>query len=139
MNSEKEGSSEPPRRIVPHGRRRCNRHPAVANKSFLISIGDRTVGSLVRFCCMGAPIPRAMVRLAKEILPQMLVLGGWGQTENALVTLSRPGDPEDKIVETDGYPWPGMEIRTVGLAVNGFKVTVVVSVVASGGSPGCPT
>jgi glutaryl-CoA dehydrogenase/cyclohexanecarboxylate-CoA ligase len=45
----------------------------------------------------------------------MLVLGGWGQTENALVTLSRPGDPEDKIVETDGYPWPGMEIRTVEL------------------------
>jgi acyl-CoA synthetase (AMP-forming)/AMP-acid ligase II len=79
-------------------------------------IGERKVGSLVRFCCMGAPIPRAMVRLAKEILPQLLVLGGWGQTENALVTLGRPGDPEDKIVETDGYPWPGMEIRTVGLA-----------------------
>lgn len=78
-------------------------------------IGERKVGSLVRFCCMGAPIPRAMVRLAKEILPQMLVLGGWGQTENALVTLSRPGDPEDKIVETDGYPWPGMEIRTAEL------------------------
>ncbi|WP_353510556.1 AMP-binding protein [Intrasporangium sp.] len=78
-------------------------------------IGERKVGSLVRFCCMGAPIPRAMVRLAKEILPQLLVLGGWGQTENALVTLGRPGDPEDKIVETDGYPWPGMEIRTVGL------------------------
>ena len=78
-------------------------------------IRDRKVDTLVRFCCMGAPIPRNMVRLAKEILPRMLVLGGWGQTENALVTLSRPGDPEDKIVETDGYPWPGMEIRTAGL------------------------
>ena len=63
----------------------------------------------------GCADPTAMVRHAKEILPQMLVLGGWGQTENALVTLSRPGDPEEKIVETDGYPWPGMEIRTVEL------------------------
>ena len=43
----------------------------------------------------------------------MAVLGGWGQTENALVTLGIPGDPEEKVVETDGYPWPGMQIRTV--------------------------
>jgi len=41
------------------------------------------------------------------------VLGGWGQSENALVTLGIPGDPEEKIVERDGYPWPGMEIRVV--------------------------
>jgi non-ribosomal peptide synthetase component E (peptide arylation enzyme) len=46
----------------------------------------------------------------------MAVLGGWGQTENALVTLGIPGDPEEKIVETDGYPWPGMEVRTVDAA-----------------------
>ena len=30
-----------------------------------------------------------------------------------LVTIGIPGDPEDKIIETDGYPWPGMEIRVV--------------------------
>jgi glutaryl-CoA dehydrogenase/cyclohexanecarboxylate-CoA ligase len=79
-------------------------------------IGERSMGSLERFCCMGAPIPRAIVRRAKEILPGMAVLGGWGQTENALVTLGIPGDPEEKIVETDGYPWPGMEVRTVDAA-----------------------
>jgi non-ribosomal peptide synthetase component E (peptide arylation enzyme) len=43
----------------------------------------------------------------------MTVLGGWGQSENALVTLGIPGDPEYKIVERDGYPFPGMEIRVV--------------------------
>ncbi len=41
------------------------------------------------------------------------MLGGWGQTEDALVTLGIPGDPEEKIVERDGYPWPGMRIRVV--------------------------
>lgn len=74
---------------------------------------DADISSLVRFCCMGAPIPRAMVRKAREELPDLVVIGGWGQTEEGLVTIGIPGDPEDKIIETDGYPWPGMEIRVV--------------------------
>jgi cyclohexanecarboxylate-CoA ligase len=74
---------------------------------------QRDMSSMQLFCCMGAPIPRALVRRAKEQLPGLTVLGGWGQTENALVTLGIPGDPEDKIVGTDGYPWPGMQVRTV--------------------------
>ncbi len=69
--------------------------------------------SLTRFCCMGAPIPRVIVREAMDKLPHMAVLGGWGQTENGLVTIGIPGDPIDKIASTDGYPWPGMQIRTV--------------------------
>lgn len=72
--------------------------------------------SLTRFCCMGAPIPRAVARNAMEALPQMAVLGGWGQTEDALVTIGIPGDPVERITSTDGYPWPGMEIRTVDFA-----------------------
>ncbi len=72
------------------------------------------LASLTRFCCMGAPIPRVMLRKAAEALPTMAVLGGWGQTENALVTIGVPGDPEDKIT-TDGRAWPGMEVRTVAL------------------------
>ena len=76
-------------------------------------VSRHPMSTLSRFCCMGAPIPRALVRRAKELLPSMAVLGGWGQTENALVTLGIPGDPEEKVVETDGYPWPGMQIRTV--------------------------
>ncbi|TVT47109.1 AMP-binding protein [Amycolatopsis rhizosphaerae] len=71
------------------------------------------LSSLRRFCCMGAPIPRALVRQARRTLPDMVVLGGWGQTEDALVTLGIPGDPDEKIIDTDGYPWPGMRIRVV--------------------------
>lgn len=80
----------------------------------LLNAPNRTehdLTSLQRFCCMGAPIPRVMVREAKEKLPTLTVLGGWGQSENGLVTLGIPGDPDEKIIETDGYPWPGMRIR----------------------------
>lgn len=77
------------------------------------NLDEHDTSSLVRFCCMGAPIPRVMVRQAKQTLPRLAVLGGWGQTEEGLVTLGIPGDPEDKIIETDGYPWPGMQIRVV--------------------------
>ncbi|MCW2576279.1 MAG: AMP-dependent synthetase and ligase [Modestobacter sp.] len=76
----------------------------------------RDVSSLRLFCCMGAPIPRAIMRQARRALPRLTVLGGWGQSENGLVTLGIPGDPEEKLVERDGYPWPGMEIRVVGFA-----------------------
>lgn len=76
------------------------------------------LSSLVRFCCMGAPIPRALVREAKHRLPALVVLGGWGQTEEGLVTLGIPGDPENKIIDTDGYPFPGMEIRVVDFEGN---------------------
>jgi cyclohexanecarboxylate-CoA ligase len=76
-------------------------------------LAERDLSSLRLFCCMGAPIPRAIVREAKQKLPALTVLGGWGQSENALVTLGIPGDPEEKIVERDGYPWPGMEIRVL--------------------------
>jgi acyl-CoA synthetase (AMP-forming)/AMP-acid ligase II len=62
---------------------------------------------------MGAPIPRAIVRRAREVVPDLVVLGGWGQTEDALVTLGIPGDPDDKLIDTDGFPWPGMRVRTV--------------------------
>jgi cyclohexanecarboxylate-CoA ligase len=76
---------------------------------------ERDLGTLALFCCMGAPIPRVMVTEARELLPNLVVLGGWGQTENALVTLGIPGDPLDKITKTDGFPWPGMHIRVVDM------------------------
>lgn len=71
------------------------------------------LSSLKHFCCMGAPIPRSFVTTAKEKLPEMRVFGGWGMTECCLSTLGHPSYPEEKIVNTDGFPLPGMEIRTV--------------------------
>ena len=77
------------------------------------NLAEHDVSSLVRFCCIGAPIPRVLVREARAKLPGLVVLGGWGQSENGLVTLGIPGDPDEKLVDTDGHPWPGMRIRVV--------------------------
>lgn len=66
------------------------------------------------FATMGAPVPRALVKQAKEKL-RCQVLSGWRQTENGLVTLSKLNDSEDKIVNTDGKPFPGMELKVVDL------------------------
>ena len=77
------------------------------------NLADHDVSSLTHFCCMGAPIPRVTLREAREKLRGVAVLGGWGQTENGLVTTSKPDDPEEKITGTDGSPFPGMEIRVV--------------------------
>ncbi|WP_017613488.1 AMP-binding protein [Nocardiopsis salina] len=79
----------------------------------LPDLAGRDLSSLRRFCCMGAPVPRVLLRRARTELPGAAVLGGWGQTENALVTLGSPDDPEHKIVGTDGRPWPGMSVRVV--------------------------
>lgn len=76
----------------------------------------RDVSSFRIFRCGGAPIPRVLVREAKAKLPHVSVHSGWGQSENAVVTMTRPGDPEAKIVETDGQVQPGMEIRVANAA-----------------------
>jgi cyclohexanecarboxylate-CoA ligase len=77
------------------------------------NLDSHDLSSLRLFCCMGAPIPRAIVREARVKLPGLTVLGGWGQTEDALVTLGVPGDPDEKLIDTDGYPWPGMALRVL--------------------------
>lgn len=82
----------------------------------LLAVAEKTqkdLSSLKRFCCMGAPIPRNFVIRAKELLPDMNVFGGWGQTECCLVTMGHPTDPQDKIFNTDGRVLDGMELRIV--------------------------
>ena len=79
------------------------------------NLDEHDLSSLQRFCCMGAPIPPAIVRAAQARFPGMTVLGGWGQTENGLVTLGIPGDPPEIIADRDGFPWPGMQLRVVDL------------------------
>jgi cyclohexanecarboxylate-CoA ligase len=74
---------------------------------------QRDLSSLRIFRCGGAPIPRVLIGEARRLLPGVSVHSAWGQTENAIVTLTRPGDPEDKIAGTDGHPLEGMEVRVM--------------------------
>lgn len=68
--------------------------------------------SLRIFQAAGATIPRALVRDATVLLGAT-ILSGWGMTENGAVTTTRPGDPPEKIFESDGCPIEGMELRVV--------------------------
>ena len=70
-------------------------------------------GSLRLFISAGAPIPRPLVRDARARL-KCAISAGWGMTENGLVTCNGLDDPEEKVFDTDGAPWPGMELRVVG-------------------------
>ncbi|KAB2860996.1 MAG: AMP-binding protein, partial [Bauldia sp.] len=65
------------------------------------------------FVCAGAPIPPEIVRRATGRLG-FSVLSCWGMTENGGVTITRPGDPPEKVFETDGKAIDGMEVRVVG-------------------------
>lgn len=61
------------------------------------------------FVCAGAPIPQPLADAVARELPCRLV-PGWGMTENGLVTAVLPDDPAEKIVTSDGHPYPGMEV-----------------------------
>jgi cyclohexanecarboxylate-CoA ligase len=65
------------------------------------------------FRCGGGPIPRTLLREAREKLPHVGIHCGWGQTENAVVTLTRIGAPDEKLLNTDGCAQPGMAVRVV--------------------------
>ncbi|MDM5358576.1 AMP-binding protein [Peribacillus sp. ACCC06369] len=72
------------------------------------------LNSLRVFVALGAPIPRHLVKEAVEKVP-FKILSGWGQTEDGLVTLTRLEDLEEKLTNTDGIPFPGMELKVVDL------------------------
>jgi cyclohexanecarboxylate-CoA ligase len=59
----------------------------------------------------GAPCPAEVVRQAHENFENLTVHRGWGQTENTLPTLNPPDAPAQKLRETDGTPYGGMEAR----------------------------
>jgi len=72
------------------------------------------------FVCGGAPVPPAIGRRAAKRLNLNLVTV-WGMTEMSAVTTTLLTDTEEKVFETDGYPYDGTEVRIVD--INGAPVT----------------
>ena len=70
------------------------------------------LSSLRVFISAGAPIPRQLVKDARERL-RCVISAGWGMTENGLVTCNGLDDPEEKVCGTDGAPLRGMELSVV--------------------------
>ena len=71
-----------------------------------------STASLRVFVSAGAPIPRALVSKARQALGASII-SAWGMSENGAVTTTRPEDPEEKTMETDGCALAGMEVRVV--------------------------
>jgi cyclohexanecarboxylate-CoA ligase len=71
------------------------------------------MSSLRLFLCAGAPIPRVLLHDAKRSHPNLYVMSAWGMTENGVVTATYPGDPEEKVFETDGRALPHQAVRVV--------------------------
>lgn len=69
------------------------------------------LGSLRVFACGGAPIPPSIAQAAKEALPNVRICPVWGMSETGMVTVVRPGDPEEKILSSDGRVAAGWELR----------------------------
>jgi cyclohexanecarboxylate-CoA ligase len=74
--------------------------------------GRHDFSSLRVFISAGAPIPRPLVADARARLG-CAISPGWGMSENGLVTCCGPGDPEGKVLTTDGSPVRGMELAIV--------------------------
>ncbi len=76
------------------------------------------------FVCGGAPVPPAIGRRAAKRLNLNLVTV-WGMTEMSAVTTTLLTDTEEKVFETDGYPYDGTEVRIVDIngepVVNGVE------------------
>lgn len=64
------------------------------------------------FVATGAPVPRILARMAKGAL-HCDVVGGWGTTESGLVAAGAPGDPPDRLWQTDGRVLEAMGMRVV--------------------------
>ena len=73
------------------------------------------VPTLRAFLCAGAPIPGALVELARGALGAK-VISAWGMSEMGAVTTTRLEDDDARAASTDGCPLPGVEVRVVDAA-----------------------
>jgi acyl-CoA synthetase (AMP-forming)/AMP-acid ligase II len=74
--------------------------------------GDRPIFPSLRGCPGGgAPKPPGLHHEVKARLGGVGILSGWGLTEAPVLTMGRPGDPDDKLAFTEGRPLPGVELK----------------------------
>jgi cyclohexanecarboxylate-CoA ligase len=86
--------------------------PFLTDLSKTVAESGTGVPSLQIFLCAGAPIPGPLVEQACAALGAKIV-SAWGMSENGAVTTTRLEDADERSVNTDGCPLPGMEVRAV--------------------------
>lgn len=73
--------------------------------------GQYDISSLRFFLCGGSPVPRHLVQEAYDA--GFRVMGMYGSTESVPHTASRVDDSPERIINTDGTPMPGIEVKVV--------------------------
>ena len=76
--------------------------------------GAGGVPTLKTFLCAGAPIPGPLVEQARAALGCKIV-SAWGMSENGAVTTTELDDDDERAVNTDGHPLPGVAVKVVGV------------------------
>lgn len=96
---------------------RCRCSYTIAATTFVADVCDIAgrrkcdLSSMRVFGSGGAPIPPELVAAGSR--HGMHVLRLYGSTEVLMATTNRPGDPLDKLVETDGRPVDHVEVKVV--------------------------
>lgn len=91
----------------------CGATPFLTDLLRVAGVDSRDLSRFRVFGCFGAPIPEAVLDEARHRLT-VRVMPGWGMTEVNLVTTTRPVDPVDKVISSDGQAMLGMAVRVVG-------------------------
>ena len=86
--------------------------PFMADLTRVVRESGQGVPTLHTFLSAGAPIPSALVEQAQATLG-CKIISAWGMTENGAVTTTLPDDPNERAVNTDGCPLPGVEVKVV--------------------------
>jgi cyclohexanecarboxylate-CoA ligase len=84
--------------------------PFLTDLSQTVTASGLGVPSLKVFLCAGAPIPSTLVAAAQSALGAKII-SAWGMTENGAVTTTCPEDDDERAVNTDGRPLPGVTVR----------------------------
>ena len=86
--------------------------PFLTDLARTVTESGSAVPTLRTFLCAGAPIPGPLVEQARQAMGTKIV-SAWGMTENGAVTLTKLDDADERSVNSDGCPLPGVELKVV--------------------------
>lgn len=86
--------------------------PFLTDLARTVTESGSAVPTLRIFLCAGAPIPGPLVEQARQAMGTKIV-SAWGMTENGAVTLTKLDDADERSVNSDGCPLPGVEVKVV--------------------------
>jgi len=86
--------------------------PFLTDLSKTVAEAGSAVPTLRTFVCAGAPIPGPLVEQARQAMGTKIV-SAWGMTENGAVTLTKLDDGDERSVNSDGCPLPGVAVKVV--------------------------